>query len=76
MTSPWPAVEAHRNKLHRLHQTGLVFGFYQCSECMRWFQSERQEGAPEPGECPLHDDAARKREERGRELGLKRRGAR
>lgn len=66
---PSPEVEAARNRIHRLHARPLIFGFYACRICTRWFPSDRAEDANEPTECPLHDDVARLKAERGKESG-------
>lgn len=59
-------VEAARNR--RIRGDRRIFSFQQCRDCTRWFAHERDENAPEPGVCPLHDANAKAARERGRRL--------
>lgn len=61
-------VEAARNR--KLRSEGRLFTFQQCETCTRWFAHERDENAPEPSLCPLHDANAEASRERGRRLGV------
>ena len=60
MSSPWPEVEAYRNRVLKQHDTDRVFSYHQCAKenCLRWFPSERPKTAPSPLHCPLHDASA------------------
>lgn len=58
MTSPWPTVEAARNRA--LRDTGRVFSYEQCVTCNRWFPCERPENEMPAAKCPLHDESRQK----------------
>lgn len=56
MTSPWPEVEAARNKI--VNPRGRQFKYLQCVDegCRRWYPSEVALDAIHPLKCPLHDE--------------------